>query len=549
MGTTPDALPLGRSAEAVLATATIGTGVVLAAYCLDAPLHVNESKNILFYATQPLAAIASTYDDTNNHILHTLLVGLVHRVGGGWSRVALRIPAFLSFCLLLPALWWFVRREYGAKAAVFATALVGSSPFFVSYAANARGYTLMLLLFVVALLCCQALLRTPDRKALWAVWAAAIALGFYTMPLMVFPMATTIAWAWLAMRKCGGTAVGRFAARTVAWAGVALAAAIGLYLPVLSAGGLGPARTLATISRRFDGQLPDLVLHPATLWSQWHWATPIWASGLLLAFVVAGFTAHGRSCGRRGTLLLATCLALGLLLARPLLLEARMAIWVLLPLMVAAGVGIAAVMEGACLRVRTRWPAVLTGRRQRALECVALALVLALSSWWSTRTDVYTSPEGPGAWASPALAAMALSVTDQMQPDDYFASCNLWDRSGLFLYVKEAHASPRDVESFGNHRLGRVAKPPPPFSTPHRAAGPPGPHAGTLIQPWRESLAPGRLLLFDTASGPCDNPLFSTALPDLLTAQWPNYELVAAFQKSTGGVAQAYALNDWTPKS
>ena len=514
-----------------MATVAIGTGVVLSAYGLDAPLRVNESKNILLYAAQPLAAIASTYDDTNNHVLHTLLVGLVHRVGGGWSRVALRMPAFLSFCLLLPTLWWFVRREYGSKAAVFATALVGSSPFFVSFAANARGYTLMLLLFVVALLCCQALLRTPDRKSLWAVWAAAIALGLYTIPLMVFPMATTIAWAWLAMRKCGGAAVGSFAARTVAWAGVALAVASALYLPVLSAGGLGPARTLATISRRFDGQLPDLVLHPATLWSQWHWATPVWASGLLLAFVVAGLTAHGRSCGRRGTLLLATGLALGLLLARPLLLEARMAIWVLLPLMVAAGVGIAAVMEGACLRVRTRWPEVLTGRRQRALECVALALVLALSSWWSTRTDVLTtSPEGPGAWASPALASMALSVANQMKPGDYFALCWAWDRYGAFVYVKAASPSPREVRSFRNHRLGQIA---PSSSPPH----PPSP-------PTR----PGRLFLLDTASGPCGKPLSSAALADL-DAHWPKHELVAAFEKATGGVASVYLLNDWTPKS
>ena len=98
--------PQGRQTpRALLAAATIGACVALAAYWLDLGVKLDELITITSYATQPLAVAASKYNAPNNHVLHTLLVWVAHQLGG-WNLVVLRLPAFLSFCLLLPALWW-----------------------------------------------------------------------------------------------------------------------------------------------------------------------------------------------------------------------------------------------------------------------------------------------------------------------------------------------------------------------------------------------------------------------------------------------------------
>ena len=150
-------------AEVVLAAIVIATGVALSAYFLDVPLRLDESRTIVKYASQPFGMAVTSYQTTNNHVLHTMLVWAAHQLGG-WNRVVLRLPAFLSFCLLLPVLWWFARREYGPTAAAFTTALAAGTPYFVEYATSARGYMPLLLLFVVALLCGQSLVRRPEGK-------------------------------------------------------------------------------------------------------------------------------------------------------------------------------------------------------------------------------------------------------------------------------------------------------------------------------------------------------------------------------------------------
>ena len=429
--------------------AAIATAVVLAATYLDVRLRYDEIKTMTSYATHSLAVAASTYDDTNNHVLHTLLVWVAHQFGG-WNRVVLRLPAFLSFCLLLPALWWFVRREYGPPTALAATALVGASPFFVSYATNARGYTLLALLFVTALLCGQALVWSPNRKALWAAWAAAIALGFYTVPVMVFPAVATGAWMLLARwRRCGREGFRPFAVRTVAWSAVALALAGALYLPAIAAEGARGVQEEFAIKSHLTVRPLQLVGYPLVLWRSWHLTTSAWAQGVLFALVVVGATAPGRTCRRRGTLLLATILAWGLLfLAHPLLLQARMAIWALLVCTVLAGSGAVLVLERSLARARARWPRLGVGSGSRVVACSVVTFVLGVSAWRATTGSEVITGIADFNRPSPDPATMAWSVVEQMRPGDYLTATCRTVALPAVLYVRELHDVDFDVAWF-----------------------------------------------------------------------------------------------------
>ena len=384
----PTTPPSWRSARVGASEATVAAVVIIGAMAFAAgnlllPARADESHSITALASQSFWHAWSTYDTPNNHVLHTLLLWVVHRLAG-WDLVALRMPAFLAACLVLPATWWFVRREYGWPPAAFATALLGTSPLFVEYATNARGYTLMLLFSVAALACGSEAARRPEAVRWWAGYAAALGLGFFTVPLMAFPAAVAACWMLLLhWRARGRAALPRFALRLAGWSAAGLGLAALLYVPVLLE--WGPASLL-------DNHYVQSVRQRDTWWSagrlaarvavgpwlSWHLATPPWVQLALLVAVAAGVVtpAPGR---RRGMLAVAAVAGtVAVLLAKPVVLAPRMTLWMLLVCVVMAGAGAAVLWEAALERTK------LAVRRRAAAHAVAAAAVFGVFAWPTT---------------------------------------------------------------------------------------------------------------------------------------------------------------------
>ncbi len=168
----------------------VGAAAVVRWPRMGQSLWYDEMTTLVSYVLQPwsrvLAPAAGEYVP-NNHVLHTVLAKLIYTaVTGGRSAVAagepvreavLRLPAFVAGCLLPVALAWPLRRRSPlAAAAVAAVAVV--HPWLVELSAEARGYTLMLLLGVVAT---NALAARTWRG--WAGYTLAVAGAVYTVPL------------------------------------------------------------------------------------------------------------------------------------------------------------------------------------------------------------------------------------------------------------------------------------------------------------------------------------------------------------------------------
>ena len=535
-----------------MAATTIATGVVLAAYYLDVPLRVDETTTIGAYTAQPLSTALTEYDTPNNHLLHTLLVWVVTQVGG-LSRVVFRLPAFASFCLFLIVLWWFVRLEYGAKTATFTVALVAPSPIFIGFATNARGYTLLLLLFVTALLCGRAVLRSPHKNALWAAWAATVALGCYTVPVMVFPASTTAAWMLLVRwRRRGDDGLGfrPFAFRTIAWSGVALGAVAALYLPVaLTERGDGLTEMMLKVDRYLEMSLLRGISHPVMWWRHWHFTTPAWAQGVLLGLVAVGAVAAGRSCGRRGTLLWAAALGwmVMLALAYPVVKQSRYALWLLLVCKIMAGAGLALVLTRALARARVRWPSVFAAPCTRMLECVAPVPVLVSVLWWTIQPGAVTRATAPHYAPREVVPAMASAVVERLEAGDYFTICRSF-APRIVLYVSEFHATDQGIANYrplanSSHRMSvnRVS-----VEVPIQSASAPSP---TAFEPEPAERSTGRLFVFSLLNGKGES-LCSRFPPagKLLEAQRLDHELVASIRVgSAQRSGRVYLLHDWAP--
>lgn len=412
----PDPARIGRL-EAAAAGGVMATGAALAGRDLSLPVWGDEATTFLLYATHSFWNAWSNYSLPNNHVLHTVLVWTAHRLGG-WDLAVLRTPAFLAACLTLPATWWFVRREYGWPAAAFATALLATSPYFLRYAASARGYSLLLLCFVLALLCAQAIAQRPEAAVPWALFAGAIGLGMLAVPLMVFPAAITAAWMLLLRwREHDASALPAFAFRTACWSGVALAfAAVGYAPALLASGGAALLDNPYVQSRAGEGVAPyaaGLAGGVVRSWFRWHPALPVWAQAALLVATGVGAAAPRRSTGRRG--LFAAAVFIGtaaVLVARPVALPPRMAIFLLLASVIMAGVGAAALCEALLARLTTNPQA------RSVLRACAMALFLG---GFAARTAAVESFTGRlMGW--PAAPLLAAAVEPELRPGDHTAA-------------------------------------------------------------------------------------------------------------------------------
>ena len=432
--------------EGVAVAGPAVVGVFLAARNLSLPMRGDESRTVVDFAAGSLWQAWSSYHLPNNHVLHTMLVWVAHQLAG-WEPAALRMPAFLAGCATLAATWWFARREHGPAAAAFAAALLATSPLFLEYASNARGYSLIALCFVLALLCGSELARRPGKRRLWAAYAGAIGLGLFTMPVMALPAAVTACWTTLlGWREQGLQALPSFALRVAAWSGAGLALATALYVPVLIESGAEALLGNKYVGTQEVGFLGYRLVasHTAITWLRWHAATPFWAQAALFATIAVGMVAPRLDTGRRG--LLACAVAggvLAVLVVHPVMLANRMTIFLLPAAAVMGGAGAATL--GEAVLARLAW-----GARVRSAALVAAAwCATGTFGWWATRPGVVEWFARETEW-SPGMPTLVAAAEPQLRAGDYVLA---WRGMSQVAYY---------LEAAGRRTLGGLFVPPDP---------------------------------------------------------------------------------------
>jgi hypothetical protein len=194
----------GRSWLRLAALAAIvGIGTVLRiGYALAEPMRVDESYTYNEYATRPLYDVVSLYTFPNNHLFHTALVYVSIRLFGS-DPWAIRLPALVAGIALIPATYVLVSRFADARAGVWASALVAVSEPLVSYSADGRGYSILGLITVLTVATAHRL-RNGGRAVDWVAFTVLPALGFFTIPIMLYPYSGILVW--LLLSKLSGRA-------------------------------------------------------------------------------------------------------------------------------------------------------------------------------------------------------------------------------------------------------------------------------------------------------------------------------------------------------
>jgi hypothetical protein len=347
---------------------------------LGQPMRVDESTTYLEFVSKNWLVAVSNYGAPNNHILHTIFAKLATVVFGG-EPWAIRLTALLAGTIMAPAAALAACAIHGARAAVPAAALVTVCWPWIFYSANARGYTLAGLLFLL-LVPLAARLRTGPSVGAWIWFAIVAAFGLFTVPVMVYPLVPLCVWILAARPR----AAGELAAASVAAAALTLL----LYAPVLAATGFGPGITpeMTPLPRATAGS--HILEFGAALWRQCHTDLPVWFPLLLGACALSAWRA-----GSLARLSLAWFfLALWVYPVMPYL---RLWLWLSLPWLLWAASGLGRLLPA-------RW-----------IAPAALVLVLWQSSRILASGSIPASVE-TGVFRDAAAAARFLK--DHWQPGD-----------------------------------------------------------------------------------------------------------------------------------
>lgn len=174
----------------VLAVMILGT--VLRLLRMNGAVTYDEALTYVNYAGNSLGFLFSDYTYTSNHILYAALARLSMLVFGvhPWT---LRLPALLAGLLVMPLGYAFVRNVFNRHIAVIYLCLLAVSGPMVEYSAMARGYSLVWLFTLCALLAARHCIKTDNMVSALLI-ALFCGLGMWASPSMIYPAIMVYAW-------------------------------------------------------------------------------------------------------------------------------------------------------------------------------------------------------------------------------------------------------------------------------------------------------------------------------------------------------------------
>jgi len=401
---------------------------------VNRPFQHDEAYTFEAFAVRPFSKIITDYSLPNNHILHTIFVRVSYLVFGN-APLAVRLPALLAGVLMAPLTYFVARRLYNRNAAMVSAALVAVAPVLIGYSTDARGYTLLSLITLGCFGLGIYVLNHKNRAA-WLALSVVSALGFYTLPIMLYPYGILMVWlfgsALMGDQGQEYTTIWSMLRYLVISGLLTVVLTILLYTPIFIYSGLG-----SVFSNVFVGSL-DWVDFRQTLpvrlletWQDWTFNVPELVAYILAAGVGLSLVFHRKISQRRFPIQASALIWMTavMLIQRPNP-WARVWLYLFAPVMIWASAGLLAPFQG--------WGGRWKGKiKLDALVSGALALAILGAG---VGYGIVNIPEQN---AVKDIEASAIFLSSRLQPMDRIAMDYPMDVP--FWYYSQVHGIPQDA--------------------------------------------------------------------------------------------------------
>ena len=166
--------------------------VILRLYQINSPIGYDEAYTFINFSSKSFKFILADYHAPNNHILNSLLIGIVYQIFGNHLWIV-RLPAFLAGVLGVPVSYIAAHRFFTVQQSLAVSAVLAVAPNIVAASVNGRGYTLIILYSLLLVNFAGIIVKEQSRSAM-AAYAITGALGFYSIPIFLYPMAGISLW-------------------------------------------------------------------------------------------------------------------------------------------------------------------------------------------------------------------------------------------------------------------------------------------------------------------------------------------------------------------
>jgi len=368
----------------------------------------DESYTFVVYASTSIFNIVTNYQLPNNHVLNSLLIFLSTQLFGIRPWVV-RLPALLAGLLMIPASYALAKAIYDKYTALLSALIVAVLPGAVGYSTSGRGYTLVGL-FTLLTLWLSDYLRREKNLFAWCLLVLFSALGFYAVPVMLFPFGVVFAWLFLENLVSPPEPYPSKINFSKYWLIAGLSTALLvllLYTPIFIYTGADKVFENGWVRpEAWSGYLASLPSLARAVWSDWTGGLPPALSVLAAAGFVLGLIFYRRIARQRFPLIGAALLWMGslVLIERP---QGLTKVWFFLLAPVA--IWISAGIMGPLRDLRLKLPGPVT----IAAVVVGMAVVMPLVE------AIQIVPDLPKQWALKGpVENTVLWVKDRLQPND-----------------------------------------------------------------------------------------------------------------------------------
>jgi hypothetical protein len=144
------------------------------------------------FASRSLWHVLTDYHLPNNHVFLSVLIHFSTHIFGP-QLWAIRLPGVVGSILAVLATYLAAKRLYSRETAAVSATAMAFFPVGVQYSVMARGY-LTTILFALLLLAFGDYTRTHKNRFAWVLMVLFTALGFFTLPLMIYPFGAVYLW-------------------------------------------------------------------------------------------------------------------------------------------------------------------------------------------------------------------------------------------------------------------------------------------------------------------------------------------------------------------
>jgi 4-amino-4-deoxy-L-arabinose transferase-like glycosyltransferase len=149
------------------------------------------------FASHSLWHVITDYHVPNNHVFLTIIVNFLVHVFGNHLWL-MRLPSLLAGVLMVPFGYFTARRLYGINVGILSGVFISFFPILVKYSVLIRGYAIISLLTLLIILVGDYVRENKNRFA-WMVFIVFCVTGFYTVPIMLFPVGAIYIWLLLSL--------------------------------------------------------------------------------------------------------------------------------------------------------------------------------------------------------------------------------------------------------------------------------------------------------------------------------------------------------------